>query len=148
MGFHSARYLGQFTLCPHLNPRCQQIGDHRGTMAGVERPVDQQAFGGTANSGAPCLGVQHHGARHLRIGVAVDIDVADTFQMGKHRHPRLCLHQRHQPFAAARHHHVDQTGQAQHRRNGGTVTGRHQLDRGIGQTRLFQTSHQTVMNLA
>ena len=41
----------------------------------------------------------------------------DAFEMGKDRHPRLALHQPHQPLAAARHDHVDTVGHRQHLRS-------------------------------
>ena len=51
-------------------------------------------------------------ARHGEIGRSVDIDMADAFEMGEHRHPRLRLHARDQALAAARHDHVDGAAQA------------------------------------
>jgi hypothetical protein len=96
--------------------------------------VDQQAFGGAADAGAPGLGVQHHAARLGGIGGGIDIDVADAFEMGEYRHPGLGLHQPDQPLAAARHDHVDMFVHAQHGGHRGAVARGHQLDRRRGQT--------------
>ena len=66
--------------------------------------------------------------------------------MGKDRHPRLALHQPDQPFAAARHDHVDEIGHRQHLAHCGAVPCRHQLDRGFGQARSLQPIDQTAMD--
>ena len=39
--------------------------------------------------GAPHLGVQRDGARLVQIGLGMDIDMAEAFQMRQHRHARL-----------------------------------------------------------
>jgi hypothetical protein len=54
--------------------------------------------------------------------------------MREHGHPRLALDARHEPFAAARHDHVDRPLEpAEHRSDCGAVGGRHELDRMFGQ---------------
>ena len=73
----------------------------------AQRAVDQQRLGRAADAGAPHLRVQHDRARHLEIGVAVDVDVADALEVADHRHARLLLHALHEALAAARHDHVD-----------------------------------------
>ena len=68
--------------------------------------------------------------RHVEIGRCVDIDVADAFEMGEHRHARLALHARDQALAAARHDDVDGAVEARkHHADRGAVAGRHQLRR-------------------
>ena len=58
----------------------------------------------------------------------VDIDVADAFEMGEHRHARFLLHARDQALAAARHDHVDRAVEpGEHHADRGAVARRHQL---------------------
>jgi len=96
--------------------------------------VDQQRFGRAANAGAPHFRIEHDVARHIEIGVTVDIDVADAFEMGEDRHARLVLHAGNEALAAARHDHVEIAVEpAQHFADGGAVGNRHQLDRRLGQ---------------
>ena len=45
--------------------------------------------------------------RHVEIGVAIDVGVADAFEMREHRHARLRLHALDEALAAARHDDVD-----------------------------------------
>ena len=84
--------------------------------------------------------------RFFQIGIAVSINVADTFQMRKHRHPRLALHQPNQALATARHDHVNKLNRLQHRRHHLAVTRRHQLNRILGQPGLAQPPHHTGMD--
>ena len=68
--------------------------------------------------------------RHVEIGAAVDVGVADAFQMREHRHARFLLHARDQALAAARHDHVDGAVEAlEHQADGLAVGGGHELDR-------------------
>src|SRR5579862_6831322 len=53
------------------------------------------------------LGIEHNRFGHRQPGLAVDIDVADAFEMGKDRHARLHLHAGDQILAAARHDDVE-----------------------------------------
>src|SRR3546814_7462579 len=55
----------------------------------------------------------------VEIGRAVDIDVADAFQMRENGHARFVLHALDQAAAAARHDHVDEA----------VETGKHGADR-------------------
>ena len=86
-------------------------------MFGVKLPVNQQAFRCPANARAAGFGVQHHAAGFFQICIAVGVDVADAFKMGKHRHPRFALDKAHQPLATARHDHIDIINSAQHFRH-------------------------------
>ena len=72
-----------------------------------EGPVDQQRLGRAADAGAAHLGVDDDRRGHVEVGGRVDIDVADAFEMGEDRHPRLGLHARDEALAAARHDDVD-----------------------------------------
>ena len=101
--------------------------------------IDQQRLGRAADAGAAHLGVEHDRLRHLEIGGAIDIDMADAFEMREHRHARFVLHARDKALAAARHDHVDAAVKpAQHLADRGAVAGRHQLDRLFRQAGLAQ----------
>ena len=77
-------------------------------------------------------------ARLGGVGGAVDIGVAEPFEMGDHRDPAFALHPLDQRAAAARHDHIDMIAHAEHQPDRGAVAGRHQLDRGFGQPRRAQ----------
>ncbi len=111
-------------------------------------PVNQQALGGTANSGAPGLGVHHHVQRFLRIGGRIDINVADAFQMGEDWHAGFGLHQPDQSLAATWHNHVDILRRAQHLGNSRTVARRDALDRVLWQSGGPQTVLQARVDHA
>ena len=117
-----------------------------GAVLAVELPVEQQALHRAADAGAPGLGVQHHLGRHRRVGGRTDIDVADAFEMGKDRHPRLALDEPDEALAAARHDHVDMLGHRQHLRHRGAVAHRHELDRVLRQPGLPQPERQAGMD--
>ena len=79
----------------------------------------------------------------------IDIDVVDAFQMREHRHARLGFDAGDQALAAARHDHVDAAVQpAQQQADRRAVAGRHQGDRGLGQTGFAQSLHQTFVDRA
>ena len=102
----------------------------------VEEPaIDQQALRRPANSRAPGLRVHHDAPRLFDVSRLVDVDVADAFEMGEDRHPRLCLHAAHQPLAAARNDHVHIIRRRQHRADKGAVPRRRDLDRIFRQVR-------------
>ena len=63
----------------------QQIGEDAGSWAAATRAIDQQGLGRAADAGAPHLGVEHDRARLGGIGGAVDIGVAEPFEMGEDR---------------------------------------------------------------
>ena len=99
-------------------------------MGRGDRAVDQQRLGRAADAGAPHLGVDGDAHRHVEPGGAVDVEVAEPFEMREDRHARLLLHARDQALAAARDDDVEIAGQArQHGADGGAVGGRHELDR-------------------
>ncbi len=105
--------------------------------------VDQQALGRAAHAGAPHLGVEHQRDRDVEIGAAIDVGVADAFEMREHRHAGLGLHAGDEALAAARHDHVDGAVEArQHVADGVAIGGRHQLDRGLGQLGCAQALDQ------
>ncbi len=138
--------LGQIAIGAHLDPGFQQRINQQGPVLGIEPPVDQQAFHGTADPRAAGFGVQHDLQRHGGVGCGTDIDMADAFEMGKDRHARLALDKPDKPLAAAWHDHVDMVGGGQHRRHGGTVTRWHKLDRGGRQARLLQARLQAFVD--
>ena len=76
------------------SPRISQPAFARSSRMGTpcdcqDGAVDQQRFRRAANAGAPHLGVQHDGARLFEIGLLMDIDVANAFEMREHRHARF-----------------------------------------------------------
>ena len=124
---------------PRSRASSSVVDERRAGACARPRAVDQQRLGRAADAGAPQLRVQHDRARHLEVGVAVDVDVADALEVADHRHPRLGLHARDEALAAARHDHVDEVGHAgEHLADRGAVGGRHQLDRGLRQARAPQ----------
>ena len=134
-------------VAAHRAAGVEQHGDQRLEVGRRHRAVDQQRLRRAADAGAPHLGVQHHLLRGLQVGGLVDIDVADALQVREHRHPRLGLHPRHQPLAAARHDDVDGATQAgQHGADRGAVAGGHQLDGVGGQAGLLEAAHQGAMD--
>ena len=79
----------------------------------------------------------------------VDIDVVDAFQMREHRDPRLRFDAGDQALAAAWHDEVDGAGESgQHQSHRGAIAGRHQRDRGFGETRLAQPLRQAGVDRA
>ena len=125
-------------VAAHLAARIEQHGHQRRKMRRRRRRIDQQRLGGAAHAGAPHLGVEHDRLRPCRASARrVDVDVADAFEMGEHRHARFLLHARDQALAAARHDHVDGAVEArEHHPDRRAVARRHQLDRSLGQARL------------
>ena len=103
-------------------------------MARRHRAVDEQRLRRAADAGAAHLGVERDGARHGEIGGAVDIDVADAFEMRHHRDPALALDPLDQRAPAARHDDVDMLGHAEHQPDRRAIAGRHELDRGFRQS--------------
>ncbi len=112
-------------------------------MRAGDSRVDQQCLGSTANAGATHLGVDNDVDGHVEIGGFVHVDVAEAFQMGKHRYARLRLHACHKTLAAARHDHIDGTVEAgQQGTNSGAVGHRHDLDRLFRQTAAASPLHR------
>jgi hypothetical protein len=102
-------------------------------------PIHQQRLCRAADAGATQLRIQNDIARHLRISVAIHIDMAQPFQMTDHRHPRLGLHTLDQTAPTTRHDHIDLTIQpTQHHPHGGPVGSRHELNRRFRQPCLAQ----------
>ena len=132
-GRHGAGHRLQRRVGAHLDAGVDQRPDHPLPDGVGHVAVDQQAFGGAADTGPAGLGVEHHAQRLFRVGGLVDVDVHDAFEMGKDGHARLGLHQPDQPLAAARHDHVDGVGHGQHFLHRGAVAGGDKLDRVRGQ---------------
>ena len=116
-------------------------------MGGGNGTIDEQRLGGTADAGAPHLGVDGDPHRHVELGRAVDVEMADAFEMSEDRHPRLGLHPRDQAFAAARNDDVERAAKPlQHLADGGAVGGRHQLDGVFRQAGGLQALDQAGMD--
>ena len=97
--------------------------------------IHEQGLSRAANAGPAHLGVEHDLLRHGEVGRRVHVDMADAFEMGEDRHPRLFLHARHEALAAARHDDVDSAAEAaEHQPDRLPVDGRHELDRRFRQT--------------
>ena len=85
--------------------------------------------------------------RHGEIGGAVDVGVADAFEVREHRHARFVLHAVDEALAAARHDDVDRAVEAlQHEADGVAIGRRHELDRGFGQARRLQARGEAGMD--
>ena len=78
-----------------------------GRKSSVRVLVDEQALRRAADAGAPHLGVEDELDRHVEFGAAVDVGVADAFEMREDGNARLVLHALDEALAAARHDHVD-----------------------------------------
>ncbi len=138
--------LQKFALGPDFDTGFQQVLDQHGPVLGVELPVDQQAFGGPADAGAAGLGVQDHAAGLVEVGVAVGVDVADSFEMGKNRDARLALDEADKAAASPGDDDVDVLRGLQHRRHHLAVAGGHELDRGGGKVGGFQPVEHAGMD--
>jgi len=93
------------------------------------RLVDEQRFRRAAYADPPHLGVDNDRLGHVEISGAIDIDVTNAFEVGKHWHPRLPLNALDQALAATGHNDVDRAVEAsQHLANCVAVAGRHGLD--------------------
>ena len=111
--------------------------------------IDQQSLGRAAYAGAAHLGIEHDRFGHAELGLAVDIDMADAFEVSEHRHARLGLHPADQILAAARHDHVDGAIEAgQHHADRFTIAGRDERDGRGGQPGFDQTFDQRGMDRA
>ena len=75
--------------------------------------------------------------------------MVDALQMREHRHPRLRFDAGDQALAAAGHDDVDGAGESgQQQSHRGAIAGRHQRDRGFGETRLAQPLRQAGVDRA
>ena len=108
------------------------------------RSIDQQRLHRSAHRRAAQLAVDHDRHGLFGIGAGIDIDMVDAIQMRQHRHPRLLLHARHQPLAAARDDHVDQAMRSQHLADQRAVTRRHHLDGGGRQPGFAQPMRHAI----
>ncbi len=142
-----AHALKDFPCRPHLAARLHQRLDQRRKQPVGIIAVDQQRLGRPANAGPPHLGIDDDRNGHVEIGGAVHIDVAETFEMRKDRHPRLALHPRNEALATARHDDVDAPVKPrQHGAHSGTIRNRHHLDGMFRQTRHLQPVNEAGMN--
>ena len=129
----------------HLAARVEQRAHDR--FGAGPATIEQHRFGRAAHAGPPQLCVQHDLARHRRIGIAIDVDVAVALQMSDDRHARFLLHALDQTAPAARHDDVDEVHHArEHVAHRGAVGRRHDLDRGLGQAGGAQSGDQACVN--
>ena len=138
--------------CAAASPRTSQPASSSAATSAASTPLGA-ALSTSSVSVAPHTPVRRILAlttmrlRHLQVGAAVDVGVADAFQVREHRHARLLLHARHQALAAARHDHVDGAVEAlQHQPHGLAVGGGHELDGSLGQARLAQAARQAHLD--
>ena len=96
--------------------------------------MHQQTFSRATNSSAAGLSIQHHIQGFLAIGRGIYVDMHNAFQMRKHRHPSLALHQSHKPFAPARDNHINRIDHGEHFTHRRPITRRHQLYGRLGQS--------------
>ena len=108
--------------------------EQRLEMGFCNRFIDQQRLRRAAYTRAAKLGVEHNRDRHREIGFGVDIDVANAFEMSKHRHPCLVLHARDKAFAPARDDDINRTLKPREHQPDSIAFARwHELDRIFGQ---------------
>ena len=86
-----------------------------------------------AYGGARDFGVVRDGDRHVDVGLAVHVSVADAHSAGDGRHLGLVGDTVHEVRAAPGHHQVDVLLHAEHLAHEGTVCGANDLDRLAGQ---------------
>ena len=94
-------------IAANLTAGVEQRLHERRQVVVVSVAIDEQALGRATNAGAAHLGIEDDLERHVDVGAAIDVGVADAFQMREHGHPRLILNAGDEAFAAARHQHVD-----------------------------------------
>ena len=124
------RIQGQrFRIAAQFAAGGAQIGKDRRQHDAGDRAIDQQGFGRAADRDAAHLGVQHDLARLLGVGCAIDIGVAEAFEMGDDRDAALALHPLYQRGAAPRHDDVDDSAHLKHQANRGAVPRGHELYR-------------------
>ena len=136
-------------FCAAASPRTSQPASSSaltsaGRIVGRRAAIDQQRLGRAADAGAPHLGVEHDAHRHVEVGVAIDVGVADAFEVREHRHARLLLHARDQALAAARHDDVDgcRRGPCSMWPTAARSVRRHELDGGLGQAGRLQAGDE------
>ena len=124
----------------------QRFGD-RGDVGCDYGLIDQHAFRRTADRGAAHLGVDDDIDGHVEIGLRVDVDVADAFQMRENGNAGFGLDTADEALAATRHDDVDVAVKAgQHGANGVAVGDGHELDRLARQAGLGESLLQTGMD--
>ena len=131
-GRHDARDVEKRLVASDLDAGLDEVSQERGASGFVKGAINEQAFGGAANSGAAGLGIEDDATRLHEVGGAVDIDVDDAFEVSEDRHPRFGLHACYQVLAAAGHQNVDDACHRQHLAHGNAVGCRHELDRSFG----------------
>ncbi len=90
----------------------EQHFDERREMCRGAGLVDEQGLGRAADAGPPQLRIAQDRHRLGEIGVAVDIDMIDAFEMREDRHARLGLHAGDEALAAARHDDIEIAAEA------------------------------------
>ncbi len=147
-----AAFTRASAFCAAASPRTSQPASIRAAIrvfsdAFGRGAIDQQRLGGAAHAGAAHLGVDDERFCHRQVRAAIDVGVADAFQVREHRHARFVLHARDEALAAARHDHVDGAVEPlQHQADGLAVGGGHELDGGFGQARLAQAAGEANLD--
>ncbi len=67
-------------VAAHLAAGAGQVVDDARQLRRRHRAVDQQGFRRAADAGAPHLGVEHDVARHVGVGLFMQVDVADALE--------------------------------------------------------------------
>jgi len=130
-------------IAAQIAARGAQIGEDRRQDRRRDLAVDQQGLGGPADRHPAHLGVEHDRPCLHGVGRAVDIGVAEPFEVGDHRYPALALNPLDQGRPAARHDNIDHTAHHEDQPDRRTVARRHQLDRILGQPAAAQPRSQS-----
>ncbi len=111
--------------------------------------IDEHGFRRATDAGPPHLGIEDDVARHVEIGRGMNIGVTDTFEVPHDRHAGILLHAGDQALAATRHDDIHEIGHlAEQDPDGGTILGRDDLNRGLGQACRYQAANQTGVDRA
>ena len=109
--------------------------------------VNQQGFCSATYSGAAQFGIEDDIDGHVEICGFVDIDMNQTFQVGKDRYTGIALHPLNQPLAASWDNYIDIAVQAfQHFSHCSAVSYWHKLDSVFGKAGGFQSGNHAVMD--
>ena len=136
---HTRISLARLRIAAHGTPGIQQRLHQRLQMRCGTGRIDQQCFSRATHAGAAHFCIDDYFFCHIQISAGMHIDMANAFEMRKHRHTRLILHTRDKAFSATRHNHVDRAVQAaQHVAHRLTVARRHKLNGSLRQAGFFQ----------
>ena len=89
-------------VAAHFAARIEQRAHDR-LGAATHARSNNTRLGRAAHARPPQLRVEHDLARHVRVRIAIHIDVTVALEMSDHRHARFLLHALDQTAPAARH---------------------------------------------